>query len=119
MTNEEINIAIHEIRGFKQVEPQTFRGKAWTDIAFEKDGHYYGGPPPRYTEDLNLMREVFLQESELYPNFVIEYERALYSVLKSNPEQPKHPFYWLSSAKEQAQAFLLYWNLLYWKNLMG
>lgn len=114
MTDEQINIAVHEIRGYKQVEPQTFRGKVWTDIAFEKDGYYYGGPPPRYTEDLNLMRKAFLEEIKKNPNFVIQYENSLHHILSMNPDQPKVPFYWLSSAKEQAQAFLLYW-----KNLMG
>lgn len=58
MTEDQINIAIHEIRGFKQVDPKSYMGLLRSTIAFIKDGVYYGGPPPRYTEDLNEIHEV-------------------------------------------------------------
>jgi hypothetical protein len=65
---------------------------------------------PDYLNDLNAMHEA--EKSADVGNFVIEYTRILHSVLEKEGSHPKnHPFYWMATAAQRAEAFLRTLNL--------
>lgn len=108
MTNQEVNIAIAEACGWKQVEPKQC-GHHKVDYAFEKDGAYYGGinAIPNYCNDLNAMHEAE-KVLIIMPEKRITYGHLLMDATCKN---------WAAfhaTARQRAEAFLKTLNL--WKS---
>jgi len=110
MNKQHIINKIAQAHKWKKVEDDPDYEPYWEDM---QTGHKLAVSVarlaiPDYTQDLNAMREVLMQYSNKIPNFVIEYERCLNEVLKKDPEQPEKPFYWLASAEQLSEAFIMW-----------
>lgn len=96
MSDNELNYAIHQARGYRKVEGQY--STYWVDA-----GGRMIESPPNYAQDLNAIREI---ELDLWDDALIEqYEEALKD-LWMQVTGYSGAFWWMAPAKIKAEAVL-------------